>query len=133
MNMCWTMDYPGQAGKLIRGIGWRELKLSRNSTGQTLEACTQMWIQQRATACASRWFDLARSETWTKDCPRHARDQQQTLQELAVGAVRWARRTWVSGSYRYPRSWDHGGWPRVALNPLRSWGIMGKNFQLLGR
>jgi hypothetical protein len=68
-----------------------------------------MRIRQRATACASRWFDLARSETWTKDCPRHARDQQQTQQELAVGTARWACRTWVSGSYGYPRSWDHRG------------------------
>jgi hypothetical protein len=25
-------------------------------------------------ACASRWFDLARSETWMKDCPRHVSD-----------------------------------------------------------
>jgi len=33
-----------------------------------------MRIRQRATAFASRWFDLARSETWTKDCPRHVSD-----------------------------------------------------------
>jgi hypothetical protein len=66
-----------------------------NSAAQTLAACTQMPIRQRATACASRWFDLARSKTWTKDCPRHVRDQQETQQELAVGAARWACRTWV--------------------------------------
>jgi hypothetical protein len=58
-----------------------------------LAAYTQMRIRQRATACASRWFDLARSETWTMDCPRHVRDQQETQQELAVGAARWACRT----------------------------------------
>jgi len=28
-----------------------------------------------------------------------------TQQELAVGAAKWACRTWVSGSYGYPRSW----------------------------
>ena len=66
-----------------------------NSAAQTLAACTQMPIRQRATACASRWFDLARSKTWTKDCPRHVRDQQETQQELAVGAAKWACRTWV--------------------------------------
>jgi hypothetical protein len=34
--------------------------------------------------------------------------QQLTQQELAVGASRWACRTWVSGSYGLPKSWDHG-------------------------
>ena len=73
-NMGWTMDCPSQAGKLIRGIGWRELGLLWNSATQTLAACTQMRIRQHATACASHWFDLAWSKTWTKDCSRHARD-----------------------------------------------------------
>jgi hypothetical protein len=114
-NMGWTMDCLGHAGKLVRGIGWREQGLTRNSatktltactqmrirqrknwqpahrcefsnedidslhadansTAQELTACTQMRIQQCATACASCWFDLARSETWTKDYPRHVSD-----------------------------------------------------------
>jgi len=42
-----------------------------NSAAQELTACTQMRIQQRTTTCASHGFDLARSKTWTKDCPRH--------------------------------------------------------------
>jgi len=42
-----------------------------NSAAQTLTACTQMRIWQHATACASHGFDLVRSETWTKDYPRH--------------------------------------------------------------
>jgi hypothetical protein len=67
-----------------------------------------MRIRQRATACASRLFDLARSETWTKDCPRHVRDQQGTQQELAVGAARWACRTRV-----------------VAVMDIQDHGIMG--------
>jgi len=50
------------------------LHADANSTAQTLAACTQMRIRQRATACASHGFDLARSETWTKDCPRHTSD-----------------------------------------------------------
>jgi len=50
-----------------------------------------------------------------------------TQQELADGAARWTCRTWVSGSYGYLRSWDH------ALNPLKSWEIMGENYPLLGR
>jgi hypothetical protein len=66
-----------------------------NLAAQTLAACMQMRIWKRATACARRWFDLAQSKTWTKDCPRHVRDQQETRQELAVGAARWACRTWV--------------------------------------
>ena len=73
-NMGLTMECPSQAGKLVRGIGWREQGLSRNSAAKTLAACTQMRIRQRATACASCWFNLARSETWTKDCPRHVSD-----------------------------------------------------------
>jgi hypothetical protein len=66
--------------------------------------------------------------------------QQLTQQELADGAARWACRTWVSGSYGHPRSWDHercagerGGMAGSALNPLRSWEIMGENNSLLGR
>jgi len=53
-------------------------------------------------------------------------------QELADGAARWACRTWVSGCYGHPRSWDHGrcagecgGMAGSAINPLRSWEIMG--------
>jgi len=66
--------------------------------------------------------------------------QQLTQQELTDGTARWACRTWVSGCYRHPRSWDHercagerGGMAGSVLNPLRSWEIMGENYPLLGR
>ena len=58
--------------------------------------------------------------------------QQLTQQELAVGTGRWACRTWVGGSYGHLRSLDRGrcvgergGMAGSALNPLRSWEIMG--------
>jgi hypothetical protein len=85
-----------------------------------------MRIRQRATACVSRWFDLARSETWTKDCPRHVRDQQETQQELAVGAARWACRTWVVVVMDIQDYKIIGADQGLPLNPLRSWGIMGE-------
>jgi hypothetical protein len=85
------------------------LHADANSAVQTLAACTQMRIRQRATACASRWFDLARSETWTKDCPRHVSDST----DDAAKAGRWGCQVGMqnvgSGSYGYPRSWDHRG------------------------
>ena len=84
------------------------LHADANLAAQELAACTQMRIRQRATACASRWFDLARSKTWKKDCPRHVRDQQETQQELAVGAAKWACKTWV-----------------VAVMNIQDYGIMG--------
>jgi hypothetical protein len=61
------------------------LHADANSTAQTLAACTQMRIRQRATACASHGFDLARFETWTKDCPRHTSDSTAD----AARAGRW--------------------------------------------
>jgi len=80
-----------------------------NSAAQELAACTQMRIRQRAAACACQGLDLARFETWTKDCPRHVSD-------LTDDAVRAGRRGCQvgmqnvgSGSYGYPRSWDHEG------------------------
>jgi len=33
-----------------------------------------MRIRQRIAACASQGLDLARSETWMKDCSRHVND-----------------------------------------------------------
>ena len=39
------------------------LHADADSAAQTLAVCTQMRIWQRATACASHEFDLARSET----------------------------------------------------------------------
>jgi len=103
------MECPSQAGKLVRGTGRRGLGLSRNSAAKTLAVCTQMRIRQRATACASQGLDLARSKTWTKDCPRHVNDST----DDAARAGRWGCQVGMqnvgSGSYGYPRSWDHGG------------------------
>jgi len=52
-----------------------------------------------------------------------------TQQELADGAARWACKTWVVAVMDIQdhgiMGAGHGGWSRVALNPLRSWGIMG--------
>jgi len=73
-NIGLTMECPSQAGKLIKGIGWRELGLSKNSAAKTLAACTQMRIRQRTAACVSQGLDLTWSKTWTKDCPRHTSD-----------------------------------------------------------
>jgi hypothetical protein len=50
------------------------LHAEANSAAQELAAYTQMRIRQRAAACASQGLDLARFETWTKDCPRHVND-----------------------------------------------------------
>jgi len=50
------------------------LHTDANSAAQEVAACTQMRIRQRAAACASQGLDLARSKTWTKDCPRHTSD-----------------------------------------------------------
>jgi hypothetical protein len=124
MNMGWTMDCPGQAGKLVRWIGWRELGLSWNSAAQTLVSCTQMRIQQRRhwqPACRCEFGSAKRPVqviglTWHnlklgRRTVQGIREiQQETQQELAVGAARWACKMWVSGSYGHPRSWDHGGW-----------------------
>jgi len=151
-NIGLTMDCPGHAGKIVWGIGWRELGLSRNSAAKTLAACTQRRIRQRrywqpARRCEfgnARQLVQVRGLTWHDVKLGRGTVQgmwmthQMTQQELAVGAAKWACRTWVSGSYGYPRSWDHGGWkrggwPGVALNPLRSWEIMGENYPLLGR
>jgi hypothetical protein len=88
------------------GIG--SLHADANSAAQELAACTQMRIRQRAAACASQGLDLARSETWTKDCLRHVNDSTDAQQELADGAARWACRTWV-----------------VAVMDIQDHGIMG--------
>jgi len=61
------------------------LHADANSAAQELAACTQMRIRQRAAACASQGLDLARSKTWTKDCPRHTSDS--TADEARAG--RW--------------------------------------------
>jgi hypothetical protein len=61
------------------------LHADANLAVQELAACTQMRIRQRAAACASQGLDLARSKTWTKDCPRHTSDS--TADEARAG--RW--------------------------------------------
>jgi hypothetical protein len=66
------MECPGQAGKLVRGIGSRtgavtkfsskdigNLHVDADSTAQTVAVYTQMRIWQHTTACASHEFDLA--------------------------------------------------------------------------
>jgi len=101
------------------------LHVNANSAAQELAACTQMQIRQRTTACASQGPDLARSETWTKNCPRHVNDSI----DDAARAGRWGCQVGMqnvgSGSYGYPRSWNHGGWPGVALNLLKIMGDHG--------
>jgi hypothetical protein len=103
------MECPSQAGKLVRGIGRRELGLSRNSAAKTLAACTQMRIRQRAAACASQGLDLARCKTWTKDCPRHVNDSPDDATRAGSWGCQMGMQNVGSGSYGYPRSWDHGG------------------------
>jgi hypothetical protein len=80
------------------------LHAEANSASQELAACTQMRIRQRAAAYASQGLDLARSETWTKDCPRHVNDST----DDAARASRWGCQVGMqnvgSGSYGYPRS-----------------------------
>ena len=126
--MDWTLECPGQARKLVRGIGWWEQGLSRNSAAKTLAACTQMRILQRRHWQPARRCEFGNAQrlvrvmglTW-HDLKLGRRTvqgiqvtQQLTQQELADGAARWACRTWVSGSHGLPRSWDHGakreGW-----------------------
>ena len=153
--MGWTMECPSHAGKLVRGIGWREQGLSRNSAANTLAACTQMQIQQRrnwqpARKCefgSTQQLMQVRGSTW-HDLKLGRRTvqgirvtQQLTKQELADGAARWACRTWASGSHGLPRSWDHGaecGWSGSLMGAehgsmtgvlsklLRSWRTWGR-------
>jgi hypothetical protein len=85
------------------------LHADANSAAQELTACTQMRIRQRATACASRWFDLARSETWTKNCPRHVSDSTDDAAIAGRRGCQVGMQNVGSGSYGYPRSWDHRG------------------------
>jgi len=85
------------------------LHADANSAVQELAACTQMRIRHRATACASRWFDLAQSETWTKDCPRHVSDSIDDAARAGRRGCQVGMQNVGSDSYGYPRSWDHGG------------------------
>ena len=85
------------------------LHADANSAAQELAACTQMRIRQRATACASQGLDLARSETWTKDCPRHVSDSIDDAARAGRRGCQVGMQNVGSGSYGYPRSWDHGG------------------------
>jgi len=72
-----------------------------NSAAQELAGCTQMRIRQRATTCASHGFDLARSETWTKDCLRHTSDS--TADEARAG--RWGCQVGMQ-NVGYWQSWS---------------------------
>jgi hypothetical protein len=75
-----------------------------------LAACTQMRIRQRAAACASQGLDLARCKTWTKDCPRHVNDSTDDVARAGSWGCQVGMQNVGSGSYGYPRSWDHRGW-----------------------
>jgi len=138
------MDCPGHAGKLVRGIGWRELGLSRNSVAKTLAACTQMRIRQRrnwqpARRCefgSAQQLVQVRGLTW-QDVKLGRRTvqgmwmtHQMTQQELAVGAAKWACRTWVVAVMDIQdhgiMGVEHGGWPGVTLNPLKIMGDHGR-------
>jgi hypothetical protein len=91
-----------------------------NSAAQELTSCTQMRIRQRATACASHGFDLARSETWTKDYPRHTSDS--TAEEARAG--RWGCQVGMqnvgSGSHGLPKSWGRT-WVKWQHHGSRMW------------
>jgi hypothetical protein len=69
------------------------LHADANSAAQELAAYTQMQIRQRAAACASQGLDLARSKTWTKDCPRHTNDSTADAAKQAVRTALWIGRT----------------------------------------
>jgi len=84
------------------------LHAEANSAAQELAACTQMRIRQRATACASQGLDLARCKTWTKDCPRHVNDSPDDAAKAGSWGCQVGMQNVGSGSYGYPRSWDHG-------------------------
>jgi len=107
------MECPSHAGKLVRGIGRRELGLSRDSAAKTLAACMQMRIRQHTAACASQGLDLARSKTWTKDFLRHTNDSTADAAKQAVGTALWTGRTWVKWQPHGGRTWvkwqHHGG------------------------
>jgi len=97
-----------------------------------------MRIRQRAMACASCWFDLAQSETWAKDCPRHMSDSIDDATRVGRRGCQVGMQNVGSGSYGYPRSWDHGGgtWglTRGCSQPTKDYGgSWGENFALLGR
>jgi len=79
-----------------------------NSVAQELAACTQMRIRQRATACTSQGSTWHNLKLGRRTIQGIRVTQQLTKQELADGVVRWACRTWVSGSHGLSRSWDHG-------------------------
>jgi hypothetical protein len=85
------------------------LHADANSAAQELTACTQMRIWQRATACASQGLDLTRCKTWTKDCPRHVNDSPDDAARAGSWGYQVDMQNVGSGSYGYPRSWDHGG------------------------
>jgi len=85
------------------------LHVEANSAAQELAACTQMRIRQRAAACASQGLDLARCKTWTKDCPRHVNDSPDDATRAGSWGCQVGMQNVGSGSYGYPRSWDHGG------------------------
>jgi hypothetical protein len=61
--------------KICQRVGWRKQGLLWIVAAQTLAAYTHMWIWQRARACASYGFDLAWSETWTRDCRQWMRQR----------------------------------------------------------
>uniref|UniRef100_A0A6N2KNX6 Uncharacterized protein n=1 Tax=Salix viminalis TaxID=40686 RepID=A0A6N2KNX6_SALVM len=66
------------------------------------------FVKKNQQPCASQGFILARYETWTNDCPRHAWD----LTTFTIKAGSWDfhvdTQKWASDNYRHPRSWDHG-------------------------
>jgi len=112
------------------------LHADANLAAQELAACTQMWIRQRAAACASQGLDLARCKTWTKDYPRHVNDSPDDAARAGSWGCQVGMQNVGSGSYGYPRSWDHGGWTwgltKGYSQPTKDHGgSWGENFPLL--
>jgi len=79
----------------------------------------------RSSLCKSLARLGTRCKTWTKDCPRHVNDSPDDAARAGSWGCQVGMQNVGSGSYGYPRSWDHGGWPGVALNPLKIMGDHG--------
>jgi len=91
--MGWTLDYPAVQGLIFRRTWagrWTDRARQENSSSGHADESRfvgenrQMRIRQRATACASHGVDLARSETWTRDC-RHWTSQRGGLSRPVQG------------------------------------------------
>jgi len=63
----------------------------------------------RSSLCKSLARLGTRCKTWTKDCPRHVNDSPDDAARAGSWGCQVGMQNVGSGSYGYPRSWDHGG------------------------